>query len=388
MPERSSHRADSDRDGLSAPAAPARHHDSAGRHPDHEVYPRRRGGLGDNTGSDRQPRVYSPWLLVRYTPTDNGVGRPVPGNAVFWVSPDIWVESSDPLGNAVLGQQNIVHARVFNLGKAQSSPTRVDFYWGHAGVGLGPGQMNFIATETVVVPFHRWKDVRVKWVPTSTGHECLMVNTTCDINDPIAQPFQPTLDRHVAQRNISVVQAGAGETVKFQVGVNNLAPMMATITVAARLEHLAVRRNATAAMPHRDVVSHVANHVRGERADIVRDIADESRFDRSAPRIRGQLSEASSIVPSRNGRSFFAHMLLGSDQRAALASRRDTSRDIALVEAMMRGFEHRALDLELGIPGNAGPGEFVVFHVSQAIAGLQVGGYTIVVEIPGTIGDG
>ena len=54
----------------------------------------------------------------------------------------------------------------------------------------------------------------------------------------------------------------------------------------------------------------------------------------------------------------------------------------------MKGFEHRALDLELGIPGNAGPGEFVVFHVIQYVAGLQVGGYTIVVEIPGTLSDG
>ena len=298
------------------------------------------------------------------------------------------MESSDPLGNPVLGQQNIVHARVFNLGKAQSSPTRVDFYWGDAAGGLGPGQMNFIASETVVVPFHQSRDVRVKWVPISTGHECLIVNTTCDINDVIAQPFQPTLDRHVGQRNVNVVQAGAGKVVNFAVGVNNLAPMMATITVAARLEHLAVSRKATATMSHRDIVNHVANYVRGEHTDIVRDFADESRFGRSAPRIRGQLSEASSIVPSREGRSFFAHMLLASDQRAASGSRREMNRDIPLAEAVMKGFEHRTLDLELGIPGNAGPGEFVVFHVIQEIAGLQVGGYTIVVEIPGTLGDG
>jgi hypothetical protein len=388
MPERSNHRVDSERDDRSAPPAHAHQHDPTRPPQDHEFHPGRRGGLGDNTGSDRQPRVYSPWLLLRYKPIDNGLGRPIPDNTVFWVSPDIWVESSDPLGNAVLGQHNVVHARVFNLGKAQSSPTRVDFYWGDAAVGLGPGQMNFIGSDTVVVPFHQSKDVRVKWVPISTGHECLMVNTTCDINDAIAQPFQPTLDRHVGQRNINVVQAGAGKPVKFLVGVNNLAPMMATLTVAARLEHLAVSRKATATMSHRDIVNHVASYVRGEHTDIVRDIADDSRFGRSAPRIRGQLSEASSIVPSREGKSFFAHLLLASDQRAASGSRRDMSRDIPLAEAVMKGFEHRALDLELGIPGNAMPGEFVVCHVIQDIAGLQVGGYTIVVEIPGTLGDG
>jgi hypothetical protein len=388
MPDRHTRRDDAERDYRPAPPRPYGEPQPPTPSPDHESDPAHHGGLRDNTGSDKKPRVYTPWLLLRYNATDNGLGRPIPANTVFWVSPDIWVESSDPLGNPVLGQQNIVHARVFNLGKAQSSPTRVDFYWGDASLGLGPGHMNFIASDTVVVPYHRSKDVRVKWVPISTGHECLIVNTTCDINDVIAQPLQPTLDRHVGQRNVNVVQAGPGKLVPFLVGLNNLAPMMATITVAARLEHLAVSRKASATMSHRDIVSHVANYVRGEHTDIVRDVADESRFGRSAPRIRGQLSERSSIVPSREGKSFFAHMLLASDQRAASGSRVDTSRDIPLAEVVMKGFEHRELELELGVPGNAGPGEFVVFHVIQDVAGLQVGGYTIVVEIPGTRGDG
>ena len=387
MPDRH-HRDDPDRDHPAPPQTP--NDGPGGRRPYRDEFdpPHPLDRYGGPPGGDRKARTYTPWLVLRYNEFDNGKGRPLPDHTVFWASWDIWVESSDSSGNPVVGQQNVVHARVFNLGKAEGRPTRVDFYWADASTGLGPGQMNFIASETVFVPYHRSKIVPVKWIPTSSGHECLMVNTTCDINDAIAQPFLPTLDRHVAQKNIHVEQAGAGKVVNFAVGVNNLAPMMATITLSARLEHLSVSRKATTAMSHRDIVNHVASYVRGEHTDIVRDIADQSRFGRSAPRIRGQLSEASSIVPSREGRSFFAQILSAGDQRAASGSRRDTSRDIPLAEAVMKGFEHRALDLELGIPGNAGPGEFVVFHVIQYVAGLQVGGYTIVVEIPGTLSDG
>src|SRR4051812_30508452 len=82
-------------------------------------------------GDDRKKPIprWTPWLLIRYNDLDNGVGRPVPDKTVFWASPDIWVESSDPGGSPVVGEANFVHARIFNLGSAQSRPTRVDFYW-------------------------------------------------------------------------------------------------------------------------------------------------------------------------------------------------------------------------------------------------------------------
>ena len=263
---------------------------------------------------------------------------------------------------------------------------RVDCYWGEPSLGLGPEHMNSIGSQTVQVEYHQSKEVRVPWIPISAGHQCLIVNASCDINDPIELPFQPRLDRHVAQRNIDVIQAAAAKSVTFSVGVNNIAPLMATTRVTARLEHVALNRKAAATMSHRDMVNHVATYVRGEHADVVRDVADESRFGRSAPQIRSQLSERSSIVRSREGASFFSRMLLASDQPSGPPV--DTSRDITLHEVVMQGFEHRQLDLELGVPGNAGPGEFVVYHLIQYVAGLQVGGYTIVVEIPGARGEG
>ncbi|HEX2340290.1 MAG TPA: hypothetical protein VHI98_07415 [Vicinamibacterales bacterium] len=337
----------------------------------------RRSSFADQR-HDRAPRTFTPWLLLRYHKTDNGKGRPIPDNTVFWVSPDIWVESSDPLGNAVVGEQNIVHARVLNLGKALARPTRVDFYWADPSLGLGPGQMNFIGSDTVFVDYHRSKDVRVPWTPLVTGHHCLVVNTTAEINDPIEMSFHPRLDRHVGQRNIGVVHAAPGKPIQLSLGVNNLAPMLTSVRVTARMQDVVVNPEATARWSRYEIVNAVAHHVRGEDS---RDIIEMAGFERSAPRVRSQLSDRTTLAPSREAHRFFAQ-LMGSAGRAR-ESTADTSENITLHELTMQGFEGRQLDLELGVPNNGARGEFVVFHVMQQIAGLAVGGYTVIVEVAG-----
>jgi hypothetical protein len=47
----------------------------------------------------------------------------------------------------------------------------------------------------------------------------------------------------------------------------------------------------------------------------------------------------------------------------------------------MPAFEQRRMHLDLGVPGYAHPGEFVVFHLFQRLQGFTVGGYTVVVPI-------
>jgi len=91
-------------------------------------------------------RSWTPWLLLRFAQTDMG-WRPIPAADAFYLSPDIWVQSSDPSGNAVPGEPNFVYAAILNLGKAPALPTRVDFYWGNPAIGLGPGQMHLIGSE-------------------------------------------------------------------------------------------------------------------------------------------------------------------------------------------------------------------------------------------------
>ena len=167
-------------------------------------------------GKLRDVPPFTPWLPIRYSATDLGA-RPLPPGTVFWASPDIWVESSDPLGNPVAGQDNFLHARLFNLGAFPAAPVKVDFYWADPSLGLGPGTMNLVGSEWVEVPSLSSVDVRCSesWKPVvvNDGHECVMVNCSNHVLDPIWHPFQPTLDRHVAQRNLHVVTAQPGMTM-------------------------------------------------------------------------------------------------------------------------------------------------------------------------------
>lgn len=389
MPDRSGQQHDSER---GRPARPGRHPGETDQpeppRDDRERDRDDRGrGHGDRRPEDRKPRPWTPWLVIRYTSTDDGRGRPIPDKTVFWVSPDIWVESSNPLGNPVVGEANFVHARVFNLGKAQARPTRVDFYWMEPSTA--PGNMNWIGSTWVEVPYHKSKDVRcpAPWVPKFLGHECLIVNSSADIDDPIVLPFHPRLDRHVGQRNVNVVQAGAGHKLRFSLTVNNLAPMAARATIAARFEHVVVSRAARRTMAYRDVIDQVTSYHRraprsGEgRADIVQDVAGDARFARNAPQIESRLSDQSAIVPTRDGKAYFGQMLLAADAQSPSGAVVDGRDDITLHEVQMNGFEQRRLELELGVPGNASPGEFVVAHVMQSIEGISVGGYTIVAEM-------
>lgn len=382
-------------------------------------------------------RVWAPWLFMRYkesTPTylspDVGL-RPIPPGEPFWVSPDIWVESSDPYGNAVAGEENFVHARIFNLGKATSAPTQIDFYWADPSMGLGPSNMVHIGTEWQEIEAHSARDIRCNkaWVPQflNNGHECLMVNCSNPMMlqpgqtynfaptfDPIKLPFQPQLDRHVAQRNIHVVQGKGGQMVKFSVFVNNLFPNELRTLVTAHIEHVVVARTALKTLELRDIINHVAafgfrrtnsavemrerfregtdeyrqaqqiakfaSHRRDTGEGFVRRVQDEYRFARTTASISSRWTGHSRVIQSEGAGANFGNLLLAEDKLASQARSADASRDIVLQELSMGPYEQRQLDLELGVPADLMPGEFVVYSLAHRTGGLVIGGYTIVMD--------
>jgi hypothetical protein len=367
----------------------------------------------------RHRRVYTPWLLIRYRLADLGL-RPIPAGDAHWQSPDIWVESSDPSGKAVAGEENFVHARVFNLGKAAGVPTRVDFYWADPSVGLGAAHMNLIGTEWVQVEPHTALDVRcdTAWVPVfvNNGHECLKVNCTNPILDPIAHPFDPRLDRHAGQRNITVLPAAAGETLLITLAVNNIFPMHVEAMITARVERMAVDRAAAKQLKPFDLVNRVAAHggpralgaqelpflYRGgapdhgrarrlaafldERAPdqaqaLIRDVDADGKTLQGGAGLRATWTGESRLIrPSRPGAApgnlLLAHDHLG---RAGLAS--DVWRDVPVQQATLAAFEQRRLAVEIKVPADAAMGEFVAVHLHQRVMGMLVGGYTTVVQV-------
>lgn len=348
------------------------------------------GGETGGQGEGRT-RTWTPWLVIPYAATDRGA-RAIPNGEVFWVSPYIWVESSDPWGNAVADEENFIHVRIFNLGKAPSIPTRVDFYWGDPSLGLGPGKMNYIGTEWPQLDPHRGTRVRCNtpWVPTflNGGHECLMVQCIGPVLENLQgalieppYPLQPQIDRHVGQHNITVLHAKVQARLNFGVDVYNPFPLAAATRIMVRVQHVVVARAALGVMSHREIVGHVAafDPRSRYRNAVVRD-AQEVGGGRTGPQINARLSEHAAIVPSPGARAYLGRMLLAGETRAS-GECVNTRGDLTLHEGTLAAFENRRLELELGAPAGVQPGEFLVFHLIQTTADLAVGGYTIVVRL-------
>jgi len=383
--------------------------------PDPNDEERRRLEIAIRRLAESKGRTYTPWLLIRYNATDMGM-RPLPSGTPFWASPDISVESSDVLGRPVAGEPNFLHARVFNLGKAPSSPTRVQFYWGDPSLGLGGATMNLIGTEWVEIPAHASRDVRCNtpWVPVMVngGHECVMVNTHNPLLDPIVQPFRAWLDRHVGQRNLTVIPSAAGQVVMFSLTAANILPMMARTQFVARIEHLRIDRAAVEKVSPAQLMNEIAafgapltntaQELRGRfapgtaearmaamlatrlekaRRRPFRGIRAVGRQTRSAAGIYSKLGEPQRRVLSGESFGSAGQLFTAADTLSREARAPQEGRDLLLHTLDFEPNELRTLELEFRVPGNAAPGEFVVFHIVQRVDTIPIGGYTVIVMI-------
>jgi hypothetical protein len=361
-------------------------------------------------------RRWTPWLVLRYTLADIGL-RPIPAAEPFWVSPDIRVESSDPLGRPVAGEENFVHAKIFNLGKADAMPTRVDFYWADPSLGLGPATMNLIGTEWVEVDHGSAVDVRCSkpWVPVmlNGGHECLMVHCSSAIMDPIQAPFQPRVDRHVGQRNVHVIEATPGQIHNFNFVVNNLFTIATRALVTAQVFHLDVSARALRELPFPQVVNHLTafgaaagntpeallaryragtteHRLAAESArwfaahalkqeSFVRSVQEPGKVVRSAACVAARWHEHSCIVKQPGGRGLLAAALCAGEKLA----HDGPEPDHVCAETPLKPFEQRRLAVDIEVPTGAKKGEFLVYHFAQRVEDLVVGGYTVVVKVVG-----
>lgn len=139
----------------------------------------------------------------------------------WYMSPDIWaVPGPDPNGEPGQPRANQgawLWARVHNKGKESTSSARVNYYWadpstlvtretahlvGYSQVSLAPGETKEVLCLT-------------QWIPSfvNDGHECLICEAYSPSDPIIHGPndyFNVREDRHVAQRNISVLPPPSG----------------------------------------------------------------------------------------------------------------------------------------------------------------------------------
>jgi hypothetical protein len=187
---------------------------------------------------------FLPYLLIRTAAGDRGA-RPFSG--VFWESPDIYVAPAQeaqtaPLlpptgaGVADAGAPNTLYAHVWNLGKAPAYRVRVEFYWFNPSLGINRSDANLAGAAWVdlanrFTTYSQWEErtgpdgntymsrgshaiVRcpTTWVPQylNGGHECLVIRAFEPMMDSVSpDQFSSAADRHIAQRNIAVVQAAS-----------------------------------------------------------------------------------------------------------------------------------------------------------------------------------
>ena len=98
----------------------------------------------------------------------------------------------------------------------------------------------------------------------------------------------------------------------------------------------------------------------------------------SAPRVQGVVSQESAFIASGSAEREFANTLLAKDQLVGRECGQPAD-FFHFDEIDLQPLERRNLALELGIPGDAKPGNAVVFEFRQSASGFLLGGYTVVV---------
>jgi len=156
------------------------------------------------------------------TPAD--VGDEPSSDPVTWASPDIRVRNGFPAlygghQNPIAGQQNSIFVTVRNRAAVSAANVAVKIYWANAATGIA-WQTGWTLITTVPVASVAPGSVvlgPIPWVPTSTGHLCMLVRMVV-ADDPIGTEvtfIDPNTrnNNNIIQKNLNVV-AGLGPKPK------------------------------------------------------------------------------------------------------------------------------------------------------------------------------
>lgn len=166
-------------------------------------------GEGQKGGGEGPPPTYSPWLVVRSAPGDTG-SRPVSAGTVFYACPDIGAAPADQWGRVRSGEQVNVSVTVQNLGYATATGVRATFSFAEATGGIVPSNAQLIGhSPRISIAAGQAETLMCDspWTPhyIAGSHECLVAEVSC-LADPLQQTFRADLDRHVGQRNMTILE--------------------------------------------------------------------------------------------------------------------------------------------------------------------------------------
>lgn len=160
-----------------------------------------------------------------------GVSLEIRDGTPWWESMAIWTvpgnDPSGPPGQPVAGQPCYVWAHVLNAGTTPVQNATVNFYWANPAIGFDRTTATHIGSSYVSLGAPDEGDVLclTPWFPAfvNGGHECLLVEASHPSLDPlpVGNAFNVATDRHVAQRNLSVLAMTASKMFSFPFEVHN-----------------------------------------------------------------------------------------------------------------------------------------------------------------------
>lgn len=159
------------------------------------------------------------------------VSLEIPDGTPWWESMAIWTvpgnDPSGPPGQPIAGQPVYVWAHVLNTGNTPVENATVDFYWANPSVGFNRTTATPIGTSYVSLGARDEADVLclTAWIPAfvNGGHECLLAEAFQPSLDPLppGNVFNVPTDRHVAQRNLSVLAMMGSKMFSFPFEIHN-----------------------------------------------------------------------------------------------------------------------------------------------------------------------
>jgi len=302
---------------------------------------------------------YTTWLLIRAAAGDVGA-RPLPGGAVFYESPDVWVESSLGINQPVPGEPNQVFARVTNLGWQYATGVHVRFWWANPSLAItettahaiGFGHANIPSGWSVVVA------CPTPWIPVEEngGHECLFAEAYIPAFDPVTAPMDPVDDRHVGQKNEQLVILKAGQHFRIEVLAANVFDFAQAVRFEIQPIHMA--------SAHPLVVGRKLG-LRTRLLPPTTPLPLSFEFSAAAPVYAG---------PS----AVFAQRLLATTRRQIAGELLSCSAPAKIARtAHFEPWEMRTIEVSGKVPAGAEVGQTFAFRIVQSIGPIVTGGYTV-----------
>ena len=274
-------------------------------------------------------------------------------NSYDYNSVDIWSSLSatgSTHENPVSGLTNYVHVRVHNLGNSIVYNAQVTLYWANTSSALAwPADFHQIGTTFTFSSISPGGEMEHTWQwyvdpALGTGHHFCFVATTECLDDPIVGgpsgcTYVAPYDNNIAQKNITIVEAQAGQSVKVKFLIEN------NLRRKIKFDLLINREN----FPNGQVILSLPDDI----ARIVKNDVDS---------LQG-------IKPSESKEQGKLDFLITNEKKAMI-------RQIDL-----KPMEAREATIEITVPKNAKLGQEFTLRIEELLNGEIIGANTFLVRV-------